>query len=59
MNLTHTQFLQTVRQSYEGVEMPLVDLKFKASVTVDGSSLSAEDADGHMALAQGPRPERP
>ena len=53
-----TQFLQTVRQSYEGVEMPLVDLKFKASVTVDGSSLSAEDADGHMALAQGPRPER-
>ena len=38
--------------------MPLVDLKFKASVTVDGSSLSAEDADGHMALAQGPRPER-
>lgn len=53
-----TQFLQTVRQSYEGVEMPLVDLKFKASVTVDGSSLSAEDADGHMAVAQGPRPER-
>ena len=53
-----TQFLQTVRQSYEGVEMPLVDLKFKAAVTVDGSSLSAEDADGHMALAQGPRPER-
>lgn len=53
-----TAFLQTCRQSYEGVEIPLVDLRFKALVTVDGSSLTAEDREGHMVVAQGPVPER-
>ena len=52
------EFLQAARQSYESGEAPLVDLKFRAVVTVDGSSLTASDADGHMCIAQGPIPER-
>ena len=51
-------FLQAARQSYESGEAPLVDLKFRASVTVDGSSLTATDSEGHMCMAQGPMPER-
>ncbi len=51
------QFLQAARQSYESGETPLVDLRFRAVVSVDGSSLTAADADGHMAVAQGPKPE--
>ena len=35
-----------------------MDLKFRASVTVDGSSLTATDSEGHMCMAQGPMPER-
>ena len=52
------EFLQAARQSYGSGEAPLVDLKFRAVVTVDGSSLTASDADGHMCIAQGPIPER-
>ena len=52
------KFLQAARQSYESGEAPLVDLKFRAVVTVDGSSLTATDNEGHMCMAQGPMPER-
>ena len=52
------EFLQAARQSYESGEAPLVDLKFRAVVTVDGSSLTASDPDGRMCMAQGPIPER-
>lgn len=52
------KFLQAARQSYESGEAPLVDLKFRAVVTVDGSSLTATDNEGHMCMSQGPMPER-
>lgn len=52
------EFLQAARQSYESGEASLVDLKFRAVVTVDGSSLTASDPDGRMCMAQGPIPER-
>lgn len=53
-----TKFWQACRQSYESGEAPLVDVKFRAVVTVDGSSLTATDQEGHMCMAQGPVPER-
>ena len=51
------QWLQEARQTYETGESPLVGVKFRAVVTVDGSSLTATDEDGNSAVAQGPRPE--
>ena len=53
-----SDWLQAARQSYESGEKPLVDLKFRAVVTVDGSSLTAMDEDGHMCMSQGPMPQR-
>ena len=51
------QWLQAARQSFEAGETPLVDLKFRAVVTVDGSSLTATDPEGRTCTATGPRPE--
>ena len=51
------QWLQAARQSFEAGETPLVDLKFRAVVTVDGSSLTATDPEGRTCTAAGPRPE--
>ena len=53
-----SDWLQAARQSYESGEKPLVDLKFRAVVTVDGISLTAMDEDGHMCMSQGPMPQR-
>ncbi len=51
------QWLQAARQSYEAGETPLVDLKFRAVVSVDGSSLTATDPEGRTCTVPGPVPE--
>lgn len=51
------QWLQSARNSYEAGETQLVDLKFRAVVSVDGSSLTAMDPEGRVCQSQGPRPE--
>ena len=51
------QWLQAARQSFEAGETPLVDLKFRAVVTVDGSSLTATDPEGRTCTVNVPRPE--
>ena len=51
------QWLQAARQSFEAGETQLVDLKFRAVVSVDGSSLTATDPEGRTCMAEGPRPE--
>lgn len=52
------QFLQAARQSYEAGETQLVDLSFRAVVSVDGSSLTVFDPEGRMCRVEGPMPER-
>ncbi len=52
------QWLQAARQSYEAGESQLVDLKFLAVVSVDGSSLTVTDPDGRTCHVEGPMPER-
>ncbi|MGM9660813.1 MAG: DUF3656 domain-containing protein [Faecousia sp.] len=51
------QWLQAARQSFEAGETQLVDLKFRAVVTVDGSSLTVTDPEGRTCTVPGPRPE--
>ena len=51
------QWLQAARQSFESGETQLVDLKFRAVVTVDGSSLTVTDPEGRTCTVPGPRPE--
>ena len=51
------QWLQGARQTYEGVENPLVDISFRASITRDGSSLTVVDEDGTACTVTGPYPE--
>ena len=51
------QWLQEARQSYEGVENPLVDVVFRAVVTRSGSSLTVVDPDGRTCRVDGPVPE--
>jgi len=51
------QWLQAARQSFEAGETPLVDLKMRAVVSVDGSSLTATDPEGRTVQVDGPRPE--
>ena len=51
------QWLQAARQSFESGETQLVDLKFRAVVSVDGSSLTATDPEGRTCQVPGPRPE--
>ena len=51
------QWLQGVRQTYEGVENPLVDIAFRAVVSRTGSSLSVTDEDGRLCQVTGPMPE--
>lgn len=53
-----TSWLQAARQSYEAVENQLVDLSFRAVVTVDGSSLTVTDPEGRSCQVMGPMPER-
>ena len=51
------QWLQAARQSFEAGETQLVDLKFRAVVSVDGSSLTVMDPEGRTCQVSGPRPE--
>ena len=51
------QWLLGARQTYEGVDNPLVDIKFRAVVTRAGSSVTVTDADGRTCQAAGPVPE--
>ena len=51
------EWLQAARQSYETGETRLVDLKFRAVVSVDGSSLTVTDPEGRTCQVQGPMPE--
>ena len=50
-------WLQAARQSFEAGETQLVDLKFRAVVSVDGSSLTATDPEGRTCQVTGPMPE--
>ena len=50
-------FLQKARQSYEAGETPLVDIRFRAVITREGTSLSATAPDGRVCEIQGPMPE--
>jgi len=52
------EFLQAARQSYETGETQLVDLQFRAVVTVDGSSLTVMDPEGRTCQSIGPMPQR-
>ena len=51
------KWLQEMRQTYEGVENPLVDITFRAVVSVNGSSLTVTDPDGLVCRTEGPMPE--
>ncbi len=51
-------WLQAARQSYETGETQLVDIAFRAVVTVDGSSLTVTDPEGRTCQVAGPMPER-
>ena len=51
------QWLQGARQTYEGVDNPLVDIAFRAVVTRAGSSLTVTDEDGRLCTISGPMPE--
>jgi len=50
-------FLQAARQSYETGETALVDITFRAVVSVDGSSLTVTDPEGRQITVTGPMPE--
>ena len=50
-------WLQTARQSFEGVENPLVDVSFRAVVSAVGSSLTVTDPDGRICRVEGSIPE--
>ena len=50
-------WLKAMRQTYEGVENPLVGVKFTGSITAEGCSLTVTDDLGHACSVQGPRPE--
>lgn len=51
------RWLQEARQSYESGENPLVDVKFRAVVSVDGCSLEVTDPEGRVCRSVGPMPE--
>lgn len=53
----NADWLRKIRQTYETGESPLVDVKFRAVVTTDGSSLAVADAEGNQCQVLGPMPE--
>ncbi len=50
-------WIRQARESYEAVENGLVDVRFFASVTPEGSQLAAEDPQGNLCKTEGPVPE--
>ena len=53
----NNKWLQEVRLGYEGVENPLVDIKFRAVVSHAGSSLTVADESGNTCRVEGMMPE--
>ena len=53
----NSAWLKEARATYEGVENPLVDVKFRAVVSAAGSSLSVADESGNVCTVTGPVPE--
>ena len=51
------EWLQAARQSFEAGETQLVDIRFRAVVSVDGSSITATDPEGRTCVSNGPMPE--
>ena len=51
------QWLASAQDTYEAGEASLVDVKFRAIVTVDGSSLTVTDPDGRTCTVTGALPE--
>ena len=51
------EWLKAMRQTYEAVENGLVDVRFKAEITADGSSLTVTDPQGRSCTVTGPVPE--
>jgi len=51
------QWFKQIRQSYEGVENPLVPVTFVALVNRNRFSLAVTDPDGHTCTQEGPVPE--
>ena len=51
------EWLQAARRSFEAGETQLVDIKCRAVVSVDGSSLTATDPEGRTYHVEGPMPE--
>ena len=51
------KWLQEMRMTYEGTENPLVDITFRAVVSVNGSSLTVTDPEGRVCRTEGPMPE--
>ena len=51
------EWLQEMRRTYENNEGELVDISFRASIGVDGSSVTVTDPEGRSCTAQGPMPE--
>ena len=51
------KWLEEARNSYEAVENSLVDVKFYAMITAQGSQLAVEDPQGHICKTEGPSPE--
>jgi len=50
-------WLKEARATYEGVENPLVDVKFRAVVSSAGTSLAVADEAGNVCTVTGPVPE--
>ena len=51
------EWLKAMRQTYEAVENPLVDVTFHAEITAEGSSLTVTDKQGRSCTVHGPIPE--
>ena len=51
------EWIQAARNSYENGETQLVDVTFRAVVSVDGSSLTVTDPEGRTCTVPGPMPE--
>ena len=51
------EWLQAARNSYENGETQLVEVSFRAVVSVDGSSLTVVDPEGRTCRVEGPMPE--
>ena len=52
------QWYKQLRQTYEGVENPLVGVQFSAKLTAGSSSLTVTDPEGRSCTAYGPAPEQ-